>query len=146
MKKSTRLIVSAVATLALALGMGAAVAAPASAGGSNCQTISIDSTPGGFKASIQCSETYGGWLDGRAPTTSIYKGAGNTPADALSYATWMAYNATDTAACHDVTTSEIPGGYNVVYTCSGRFYFPNGSGPDLNTAGANANYMFVLFR
>ncbi|MGO4301549.1 hypothetical protein [Leifsonia sp. RAF41] len=146
MKKIVRMITGAAAAVGIILGVGFVTAAPASAAGSDCQTLSVGETPGGYLATILCSETLDGWLDNNLPTRSYYKGVGNTPGDALSNATWMAYNSNSASSCHDVSTAAVPGGYNVVYTCTGRLTYPNAAAADLNTAVSWANYQFVLYR
>lgn len=157
MKKIVRGIGIAASALVIAAGLGVAVAAPASAA-SNCQATAIEATPGGYKASVLCTQTDPSWsisVDGNGASGSwgqttklmTFKSVGNTPDAAVANAAWMAYNSDSSRYCTDVATAAIPGGYNVVYTCpGGRWPFPNGAAGDLNTAVSWANYQWILYR
>lgn len=154
MNTVVRRIGIAASTLALTLGLGIATAAPASAA-SNCHTVAVDPTAGGYVATITCTNTdrvawsisIGGtfWQQQTVPMT--FKSVGNTPDDAVNNATWVASNSNSTVYCTDVQTSAVPGGYNVVYTCpGGNMPYPHASQVDLNTAVSWANYMWILYR
>lgn len=157
MTKIARRIGIAATTLALAAGISLVAAAPANAA-SNCQAHSIVETPGGYLATVVCTQTDPNWsigIDGNGVSGSwgqktklmTFKSVGNTQYDAVNMAVWMAANSNSEVYCTDVTTAAVPGGYNVVHTCpGGRWPFPNAVGADLNTAVAQANYQWLLFR